>query len=79
MPSTVVVTAEYDVLRDEGEAFAMRLAGLGVPVTLRRVPGVVHGFIRQHNLFDLADRELALIAAELRAIAGIGAALGAAS
>ena len=62
----LVITAEYDPLRDEGEAYAKRLAEAGVPVTVSRYPGLVHGFIRMINVLDPAKRAVEEVAAALR-------------
>jgi acetyl esterase len=58
----LVQVAEHDPLLSEGEAYAARLEEAGVPVTLTRYDGVIHGFIRMPALVAEADFSLAEIA-----------------
>ncbi len=46
----MVLTAEHDVLRDEGELYATRLIKAGVPVRHRRFAGQMHGFFTMADL-----------------------------
>ncbi|HZV74260.1 MAG TPA: alpha/beta hydrolase [Conexibacter sp.] len=74
LPPALVVTAEYDVLCDEGERYASRLVAAGVPVTVRRWLGVLHGFLQQGAYVDEAVEGVAWIGAEVRpALAGVAA------
>jgi acetyl esterase len=66
LPSALVLTAECDPLRDEGEAYAARLRDAGVPVTLTRYPGMFHGFFRMTRLHDKAKGALDEVSASLR-------------
>ena len=52
LPETLVITAEADVLRDEGEAYAAKLRAAGVPVTATRYLGVIHDFVMLNALRD---------------------------
>ena len=61
LPPAMVMTAEFDVLRDEGEDYATRLRRAGVPVEAHRHGGMVHDFIVYSRALRAAGRGLATI------------------
>ncbi|MES2791750.1 MAG: alpha/beta hydrolase fold domain-containing protein, partial [Planctomycetota bacterium] len=63
-----VITAEYDPLRDEGEAYAERLKAAGVPLTFKRYDGMIHGFVRRTDLFDVARQAIREMAQEVKQV-----------
>jgi acetyl esterase len=61
LPRTLIVTAECDPLRDEGEAYAQNLRNAGVEVDSRRYRGMIHGFFQMNGALEssqLLHREL---------------------
>ncbi|MEU2268662.1 alpha/beta hydrolase [Streptomyces olindensis] len=60
LPPALVITAEADVLRDEGEAYAGKLRAAGVPVTAVRFQGVIHDFVMLNALRETHAAEAAI-------------------
>jgi acetyl esterase len=66
LPPAFVVTAEFDVLADEAEAYAKRLEQAGVPVTYRCYKGMIHPFLSFSGVLDRARDAMAEVTAQLR-------------
>lgn len=68
LPPTLVATAEHDPLRDEGEAYAARLADAGISVTATRYLGTIH-FFTDPTRFDAGDAVVDQVASALSRLA----------
>lgn len=68
LPPAFVMTAEYDVLCDEGEDFAHRLTQSGVATTLKHYEGMLHGFVHFAAAFDRSHEAVADMAQFLQGL-----------
>jgi acetyl esterase len=66
----LVLTAEHDPLCHEGETYARRLLDAGVPTTLSRYDGQIHGFVRMPGVLDAGQRGIDQVAAAVREAVG---------
>ena len=68
LPRTLVMTAEFDPLRDEGESFAERLTEAGVDVRLSRYAGMIHGFFCMRRDLSVSHEAIAEAAEFVRSV-----------
>jgi acetyl esterase len=71
VPPALVITAENDPLRDEGEAYAERLTTAGVPVRARREPGLIHAFVMLDAVSPACAAALDRVIGDLRDLLGV--------
>jgi acetyl esterase len=70
LPPATVITAEFDPLRDEGDAYAARLRQAGVRVQHTRYGGLIHGFVSLGAVFPQARTAIDAMAADVRTALG---------
>jgi acetyl esterase len=68
LPPALVITAGYDPLKDEGKAYAERMAAAGVEVVYSDYPGLCHGFVTMGRVVDAAHTAIGEAAALLKRV-----------
>jgi acetyl esterase len=68
LPPAIVVTAEYDPLRDDGLAYAARLRGAGIPVTHHHYDDMIHAFFSLVNLLERGNEAVEQVGADVRTV-----------
>ncbi len=76
LPPAMIITGECDPLRDQGEAYALKLRNAGVPVALTRYDGMIHPFFSLGGIIDAGRTAMADAASALRRALGGAAAAG---
>ena len=71
LPPALVITAEFDPLRDEGEAYAKRLAEAGVDVEMRRFDGFIHAFFSLAGIIEATREAVDWVGSALRKAHGL--------
>ena len=67
-PAALVITAGFDVLRDEGEAYARKLEDSGTTTGVIRYPGMIHGFVNADRLLPQARHDIDKIGGAIRRV-----------
>jgi acetyl esterase len=62
LPPAIVITAGFDVLHDEGMAYAERLEAAGVPTVSVNYPSMIHGFVAMDRVFGEAEDAVEAVA-----------------